>query len=68
MKYLKPAPADDKFNRTQLRRGQKVEMEHTRIPSIAERIAKHHLMESPSYYRELDKMERKLDRMKKKKK
>ena len=38
------------FNPVQLRRGVQVEMEHTRDPKIAERIAMDHLVEDPLYY------------------
>lgn len=38
------------FDPVQLRRGIKVEMEHTRDPKIAERIAMDHLVEDPLYY------------------
>jgi len=38
------------FDPNELARGQKVEMEHTNDPQIAERIAKDHLREHPYYY------------------
>jgi hypothetical protein len=38
------------FDPVQLRRGIQVEMEHTRDPKIAERIAMDHLVEDPLYY------------------
>ena len=44
------------FNPVQLRRGIKVEMEHTRDPKIAERIAMDHLVEDPFYYVKLAKI------------
>ena len=47
-----------------IRRGQKVEMEHTRDPALAMRIALDHLAEHPRYYEALTKMERKLEREK----
>ena len=48
------------FNKSQLKAGTKVEMEHTKNPYIAERIAKQHLCEHSSYYKALAKMEAKL--------
>ncbi len=41
----------------QLRMGIQVEMEHTDCPLIAERIAKSHLVELPTYYTHLKEME-----------
>jgi hypothetical protein len=51
-----------KFNKTQLKMGIKVEMEHTTNPKVAEKIAKDHLLEfkGAKYYTELLKMEKKL--------
>lgn len=43
----------------QLRMGIQVEMEHTDNPLIAERIARDHLTEMPSYYTRLAEMEAK---------
>lgn len=43
---------------SELKRGIKVEMEHTNDPSIAREIAKDHLMEDPDYYDKLEKMEK----------
>lgn len=53
-----------KFNRKQLSIGKKIEMEHTKNPKVAERIAKQHLCEfkNKPYYTELIKMENKLKR------
>lgn len=48
--------------RRQLRRGTRVEMEHTRSRKVARIIAAHHLVESPRYYQALAKMERRLKR------
>lgn len=48
------------FNKKQLRAGTKVEMEHTTNRFIAEKIAKQHLCEFPSYYKALKKMETRL--------
>lgn len=44
-------PSD--FDRAQLRRGTKVEMEHTTDPSVAREIAMDHLAEDPDYYKKL---------------
>lgn len=46
------------FPRSDLEMGAKVEMEHTRFPSLAKRIALDHLAEDENYYRKLRKMER----------
>ncbi len=51
---------DSAFNRRQLEKGIKVEMEHTTSKKVAKAIAKDHLFESPDYYRALEKMEKKL--------
>jgi len=54
------------FNKKWLEIGQKIEFEHTCDPEKATRIAMDHLTESPDYYKELVKMEKKLeDKMKK---
>lgn len=42
------------FNPIQLRKGIKVEMEHTSDPDIAMEIAMDHLMEDPEYYNKLE--------------
>lgn len=57
-------PQHDRYYQQQLERGTKVEMEHTTDPKIARQIAKDHLAESPDYYVELTKMERKLKKPK----
>jgi hypothetical protein len=54
------------FNKRQLSIGTKVEMEHTNSKRIAQRIAMDHLTEYPDYYKELTKMERKLEKRNKK--
>lgn len=46
------------FNSEEIKKGIKVEMEHTTIPLLAEKIAKDHLAEIPDYYTRLDKMEK----------
>jgi len=55
---------DRYFDRNQLRIGTRVEFEHTNNPACAKAIAKAHLVESKNYYRELAKMEKKLEREK----
>jgi hypothetical protein len=55
---------DSLFNKKQLMKGMKVEMEHTHNKSIAKEIAKDHLTEHPKYYVYLERMEKKLERMK----
>jgi len=47
----------DKVDEDELQRGIKVEMEHTDSRKIAKQIALDHLKESPTYYRDLSKME-----------
>lgn len=51
-------PSD--FDKAELQKGQKVELEHTDDYDIALEIAADHLSESSAYYEELDKMEKKL--------
>lgn len=46
-------------NKTQLKMGVKVEMEHTKSKTLAKRIASHHLAEIPNYYTLLRRMETK---------
>jgi hypothetical protein len=52
---------DTKYPQKQVEMGVEVEKEHTPSPQIAKEIAKDHLEESPVYYTELDKMEKKLE-------
>jgi len=55
-----------KFNPKELKIGTKIEMEHTKSKTRAEKIAKDHLREFPNYYTKgLIPMEKKLKRMKK---
>ena len=63
---LKPAYPDSHYNKKQLEKGIKVELEHTNSKKTAKRITKHHLDEFPNYYIELRKMENKLKKRKKK--
>jgi hypothetical protein len=53
---------DSDFDPKELRKGIKVEMEHTKDPKIAKEIAKDHISEFPrgGYYENLDKMEKNL--------
>lgn len=53
---------DSDFDPQQLEAGIAVEMEHTRDRETAKKIAKVHLAESGSYYTELKKMERKMEK------
>ena len=48
------------YNKTQLKLGTKIEMEHTKNPRFASKIAKDHLDEFPDYYTHLIKMENRL--------
>jgi len=54
-----------RYNKRQLRKGIKVEMEHTKDPAVAEKITKHHLAEGPKfnagYYTGLSKLEKTLE-------
>lgn len=54
---LKPIPKGE-FDPIELKKGIKVEMEHTTDKKIAETIAKQHLAEDPKYYTKLNKMEK----------
>jgi hypothetical protein len=60
---LKGGLADKKqprdFNQKELKRGRKVEHEHTTDNDIAMEIAMDHLSEDTQYYRKLKKMEEK---------
>lgn len=49
------------FDEKQIKKGMKIEMEHTRNKKMAQRIAMDHLVENPKYYTYLEKMERKMD-------
>lgn len=46
------------FNQVELRRGTKVEMEHTTDPLVAQEIAMDHLVEDPLYYQKLARIHR----------
>jgi glycerol-3-phosphate cytidylyltransferase-like family protein len=52
---------DSKFDKKELNKGIKVEMEHTRSKKVAKAIAKAHLTESKDYYKKLAKMEKTLN-------
>jgi hypothetical protein len=49
------------FLKLQLAIGMKIEREHTTDPELVEEIAMDHLFESPVYYKELKKMEKKIE-------
>ncbi|MFX1478316.1 MAG: DUF5661 family protein [Promethearchaeota archaeon] len=53
---------DSDFDKEELAKGTRIEMEHTNDAKIAKEIAKDHLSESPEYYKELEKMEEKLEK------
>lgn len=59
--YLEGGLADDAtpdlFDKEQISKGIKVEMEHTNDPKIALEITMDHLMENPKYYDYLEQME-----------
>lgn len=55
-------PRVDGISKAMWRRGVEVELEHTSNRKIARCIAAAHFEESPRYYTELAKMERKLKR------
>ena len=46
------------FDKTQVKKGIDVELEHTTDKTVAEKIAKDHLCEIPDYYDRLEKMEK----------
>lgn len=48
---------DSHFNLHQLKKGMKVEKEHSDDPKITKQIAKAHIKEDPKYYNKLEKME-----------
>lgn len=58
LKLKKANMPDSKFNKDQLHKGMKVEMEHTNDMYVAKGIAKAHLSEDPNYYKKLKKMEK----------
>ncbi len=58
-----------KFPKKVVEQATKIEMEHTSNPITARRIGSDHLVEfGPVYYKELMKMEKKLDKQREKKK
>lgn len=44
---------DSDFDEKELKKGIKIEMEHTKNEKIAKEIAKDHLTEDPNYYKKL---------------
>ena len=60
--HLKHSKVPDyKFDKEQLRKGIKVELEHTNSKKVAKAIAKAHLTENKFYYTYLEEMEKKMD-------
>lgn len=53
---------DSSFPKSQLRKGVKVEKEHTNDPQVAKEITKDHLEENSAYYDHLKDMEQKMDK------
>ena len=49
---------NNKFNKSELEKGIRIEYEHTSSRLVAELIAKDHLAELPDYYSRLEKMEK----------
>ena len=60
MLELRSAPPAEYFDAKQLLKGTQIEFEHTNNPFLAMLIAKHHLLESPDYYKALERMEKNL--------
>jgi len=56
---LADGKSEKDFNKTQLSRGMKVELEHTTNKTIAKEIAMDHLIEDKDYYMKLKSMEKK---------
>jgi hypothetical protein len=50
---------DSEFNKDSIKKGMKVEREHTKNKNLQKEIAKDHLKEDPKYYGKLAKMEKK---------
>lgn len=59
-KFNESGMSEDDFDEHELEMGINIEMEHTRNPLIAKRIAMDHLAEFPTYYTALEEMENKL--------
>lgn len=49
---------DADFDKKSLRKGEKVESEHTSNKQMAREISRDHLTEDPHYYEKLEKMEK----------
>ena len=60
--YIKGGKADNMpdaaFEKKELKKGQKHELEHTKNKAIAKEIAKDHIVEDKKYYEHLDKVEK----------
>lgn len=65
LKGLAFGMSPEDFDQEQLRKGTKVELEHTTDPMVAQRIAMDHLAEYPDYYVELEQMEERLEKRRK---
>lgn len=65
--FFKPIDTKIKYNPEELKKGIKVEKEHTTSDELAEIIAKHHLAEDEKYYTKLSKWENKNNKTKPKK-
>jgi len=52
----------DEFDPRALAKGTVVQLQHTRDPRVASRIARDHLAEHPDYYEALEIMQRRLER------
>lgn len=55
--YFKPNDETIEYDPDQIKRGKKVEHEHTTQDDISKVITKHHLAEDPEYYDKLEDME-----------
>ena len=55
------SPSD--FNQSELNRGAKIELEHTKSKNVARKIAADHIIEFPNYYDFLEVMEKELRTM-----
>ena len=66
LKGLAFGMSPEDFDQEQLRKGTKIELEHTTDPMVAQRIAMDHLVEYPDYYVELERMEERLEKKKRK--
>ena len=63
-KVIKPKKKPGEYNKKQLKKGTKVESEHTTSKKLQKNIAKNHLDEDSNYYKKLDKIEKKTNKKK----